>query len=94
MGKLTDALSAAAKVAADHYAARKDRPQGERFVAGGRLVICPQCHSERFDSREALLNSTVLSLIDLDWLDESATALICVNCSAIRWFATKPEPHD
>lgn len=91
MGKFGDALRAGLDAAREDYVARRERPDGRRFAAGERVVRCTHCDGERFDSREALLNTTVMSLLDLDWLDRSATVLICVRCAAMRWFATAPE---
>lgn len=90
MGKLGDALRAGWASARDDYAARRGRPPGTRYAAAGRGVACTHCGGARFVAREALLNSTVLTLASLDWLDRSATALTCVRCGAIRWFAAAP----
>jgi predicted nucleic-acid-binding Zn-ribbon protein len=88
MGRIGDALGAAWRTAKKDYA---QRTGGARFQAVGRLVRCPHCGNDRFESREALLNTTGASLIQLDWLNKSAVALVCSDCSIIVWFAASPE---
>ena len=62
-----------------------------RYRAGGIEVHCSHCQATIFHESEALLNTTGATLIKLDWLDKSGTALICGNCGLIQWFAKKPE---
>ena len=91
MSKIGKALSNAAKAAADEYSAQRDRPAGEKYIVGHLPVRCPHCENGRFDARTALLNSQGLALLHMDWLGDTAIALICVKCSAISWFAKPPE---
>lgn len=44
-----------------------------------------------FAEHEALLNTTGATLVKLDWLNKSGTALICENCGLIQWFGRRPE---
>ena len=62
-----------------------------RFQAGGIKVRCTHCQGELFQQREALLNTTAATLMNLDWLNLSGTALVCENCGLIQWFAKPPE---
>jgi hypothetical protein len=91
MGNLSDAVRAGLEATKADLRARASRPGGDQFVAAERPVICPQCGGDRFDTREALLNSTVLTAVGLDWLDRSATAMICTRCTHITFFAKRPE---
>ena len=90
MGNLSDAVRAGVDAAKADFRERASWPGGEQFVAAERPVRCPQCGGDRFDTREALLNSTALTAIGLDWLDRSATAMICTQCTHISFFAKRP----
>lgn len=61
-----------------------------RFEAGGRLVACGHCQGEVFHSREVLLNTRGLTFFNLDWLNRSATALVCAGCGLLQVFADPP----
>jgi predicted nucleic-acid-binding Zn-ribbon protein len=62
-----------------------------RYQAGGVQVRCTHCKGELFQAQEALLNTTGATLLKLDWLNTSGTALLCENCGLIQWYAKKPE---
>jgi len=94
MRNFGDALRAGWQAARDDYTERRERPAGSRFTAGGVVVRCTHCGGERFDAREALLNTTIMTFLDMDWLDRSATVLVCVQCAAMRWFAAAPTAAD
>ena len=68
-----------------------DKDESGIFVAAGKQVVCPHCGSDRFEEGRVLLNSTVLTLFDLDWADRNATILSCRKCSRIEWFARRPD---
>jgi hypothetical protein len=59
-------------------------------VAGVR-IRCPHCGGEDFDTGTALLNTSGLTLLGLDWANRSAHLLICTKCSHINWFLERPE---
>jgi hypothetical protein len=54
------------------------------YNAGGREVVCGHCEGRSFAEHEALLNTTGATLVDLDWLNKSGTALICEKCGLIQ----------
>jgi predicted nucleic-acid-binding Zn-ribbon protein len=62
-----------------------------RYTAGGLLVRCTHCEGEFFQEHEALLNSTGATLMNLDWLNKSGTALSCDRCGLIQWYLKKPD---
>lgn len=84
MKKFERALKAGVKGFADAFAPA-------RYRAGGTPVLCPHCKGELFREHEALLNTTAATLVNLDWLDKSGTALLCENCGLIQWYAKKPD---
>lgn len=65
-----------------------------RFEAGGREVACGHCQGLVFQPREVLLNSRGLTFLNLDWLNRSATALVCANCGLVQLFTPPPTPVD
>ena len=81
----TDDPSIAEFVAAADEAG--ESADGEMFQNGGRDIVCTQCGSERFRTRRILLNTRGLTALKLDWLNQGATALICVRCGLIQLFA-------
>lgn len=62
-----------------------------RYEAGGKQVRCTHCQGDLFQEQEALLNTSGASLVNLDWLNKSGTALVCENCGLIQWYAKRPE---
>ena len=59
---------------------------GHYDVVGTR-VSCSHCGGRHFTPQEILLNTWLLSLLRIDWLDSSATVLSCNNCGHLTWFA-------
>jgi len=53
-------------------------------------IVCPHCGGRVFQAGEAQLNTSLLTFFKLDWLDESATVLLCTRCSQIQWFGQRP----
>lgn len=84
MKNLGRALKAGAKGFAKAFAPA-------RYQAGGVQIRCTHCKGEMFKEQEALLNTTGATLVNLDWLNKSGTALVCENCGLIQWFAKKPD---
>ena len=64
---------------------------GERFEIAGIAVICPHCRHGSFERRHALLNTRVMTLLRLDWLNQEANALVCQKCGLIQFFTGKAE---
>jgi hypothetical protein len=91
MSKLSDTVEYGVRVARAEPTAFPRRPVGEQFLVAGRPVTCAHCAGERFDARQALLNTALLTALQLDWLDRSATALVCTGCTQIVFFAERPE---
>ena len=61
--------------------------EGGHYEVGGKRVRCSHCDSSNFVAKEILLNTWLLSLLRIDWLDSSATVLVCDNCGQLIWFA-------
>jgi hypothetical protein len=65
-------------------------PEARPFLAGGNSVTCPHCGGDRFEAREILLNTRGLTFFKLDWMNRSATALVCGRCGLVQMFAVEP----
>jgi len=64
------------------------------YEVGGQRVTCSHCGSRNFAAQDILLNTWLLSLLRIDWLDSSATVLSCDNCGLLTWFAQDEETRS
>jgi hypothetical protein len=64
-----------------------------RYEVFGKRVVCHHCGHASFKAQEILLNTWLLSLLRIDWLDSSATVLTRNTCGRLTWFAQE-EPAD
>ena len=67
----------------------KEAIPGEYSLAG-KPVNCPHCQGTQFNAGEAQLNTAIATLIELDWLNKTATILSCTACGQIQWFGVEP----
>lgn len=61
-----------------------------RYTVEDKPVRCPHCGGEEFAEGEALLNTTGMTFLNLDWANKSASTLMCAVCGRIEWFGQKP----
>lgn len=80
-------IGKAAKQAAKGFAKAME---GAEYEAAGKKIQCPHCASTIFGEGKAQLNTAGLSFLNLDWLNKSATTLICATCGNIQWFLRAP----
>ena len=57
------------------------------YEVAGKRICCSHCGSAEFSSNQILLNTWLLSLLRIDWLDSSATVLTCEKCGQLTWFS-------
>ncbi|MGC7872010.1 hypothetical protein ACPUYX_10840 [Desulfosporosinus sp. SYSU MS00001] len=62
-----------------------------RYEVATIKVICPHCKNDVFEEGSAQLNTAGATFLNLDWLNKSATILICTRCGLIQWFMESPE---
>jgi predicted nucleic-acid-binding Zn-ribbon protein len=63
------------------------KANGFRYISEAEVeILCNHCKYDRFHKGSALLNTRGLTFFDLDWLNESATTLVCHRCGFIHWF--------
>ncbi|UFN44285.1 hypothetical protein [Nocardioides okcheonensis] len=51
-----------------------------------RFLSCHVCEGLLFDRREVKMTTTGMTFFDLDWLNASATGVICVRCGFVHTF--------
>lgn len=66
-----------------------DKKSPENIIVKGKQLKCRICNHTRFYTREAQLNTSTMSFLDLDWANKSATCYVCSNCTHIEWFLEK-----
>jgi len=71
-----------------------EAPTGDRFNVAGKEVRCGHCGHDRFVEGRALLNTSGMTFMNLDWANRSAATLACTSCGRIEWFLADPEEVD
>jgi hypothetical protein len=61
----------------------------ETIEAAGRVLKCLICGHDRFNKREALLNTGGMTFFGLEFMNDSAKCSVCDNCGFIHWFLPK-----
>jgi hypothetical protein len=64
--------------------------ESEILLAGIKLT-CKHCNHDRFNSRNALLNTKVLTFFETDWLANTAEVFVCARCGFLHW-VLPPDP--
>lgn len=57
-----------------------------RVYVGQRQLTCPMCQNDVFTEREIKLNTSGMSLMNLDWANASARGFVCTQCGRIEMF--------
>jgi uncharacterized protein len=60
------------------------------YAIADKPIVCAHCRGRTFQAGEAQLNQALSTFVNLDWLDASATILVCTQCSQIQWFGKRP----
>lgn len=61
------------------------------YTVAGKAISCTHCQGKEFTADKAQLNTFLLTLIELDWLDSSAAILTCTTCGQVLWFRQQPD---
>lgn len=64
----------------------------KEFKVADKQVVCPHCDNTLFYTGSALLNTTGMTYLKLDWANKSANTLICRNCGNVQWFLNRIDP--
>ena len=60
------------------------------YTITNKEIVCPVCQGKSFEHRRVLLNTTVAALLNLDWANANASAMIRDGCTHISWFYKEP----
>lgn len=71
-------------------AARSLATPDTKFGTDASPIVCPMCGHDEFDQRSMLMNTSGMTFFGMDWLNKSACALVCRQCSRIELFAEAP----
>ncbi|MDO9556056.1 MAG: DNA-binding protein [Coriobacteriia bacterium] len=63
----------------------------QHYRVAGVQATCSHCGGREFDTGSALLNTTGMTLLGLDWANRDASLLICTKCGHVDWFLEEPE---
>lgn len=64
------------------------------YRVGDARITCPICGYDEFDQRSMLMNTSGMTFMNLDWLNDNACVLVCRSCTRIELFARAPEYDD
>jgi predicted nucleic-acid-binding Zn-ribbon protein len=67
------------------FSNNSDKTIREVTVAGHQLS-CPICGGRQFWTRNTLMNTQGMALLDIDWANKQAQNFICDECGYIFWF--------
>ena len=56
----------------------------------GEPIKCNHCGQTKFLKGAALLNTAGMTLLGLDWANQTAMTLMCDHCGLIHWFGKPP----
>ena len=84
MGKRLEAIGRGLKAAKTYMQSRK-------YSVANKPVRCTHCSGETFEQGSALLNTSGMTFLHLDWANKSATTLVCTECGKLEWFLKTPE---
>jgi hypothetical protein len=74
-----------------HLQTVKAMEKESEILLGGVKLTCKHCGHDRFNSRNALLNTKVLTFFETDWLANTAEVFVCARCGFLHW-VLPPDP--
>ncbi|MCM3628281.1 hypothetical protein M3194_12990 [Paenibacillus glycanilyticus] len=57
-----------------------------QYSTNGIAITCVHCYHNQFKHGYALLNTSLMSFLNLDFANRSANTLTCDRCGYIHWF--------
>ena len=69
---------------------KSSNPSPAQYSLEGKPVHCPHCNGSEFTTGQAQLNTALATLIELDWMNKTATVQTCTSCGQIQWFGVQP----
>jgi hypothetical protein len=65
------------------------KDEAETVEIAGQPLKCLVCGHDRFNQREAQLNTAAATFFNFDWANASGLCVVCDNCGYIHWFLPK-----
>jgi hypothetical protein len=65
------------------------KKEPKSYEIQGHVLKCTLCGHDEFHRREAQLNTTAMTFLNLDWANASAQCFVCDKCGKIEWFLPK-----
>jgi hypothetical protein len=62
------------------------RKDGNEYEIAGRVLSCHHCQHKEFTRRLALMNTSGLSMLGLDFANKDAVCYVCDQCGFVHWF--------
>ena len=72
-------------------AAKVFTSDSRKYRINGTQLKCNLCNCTSFEYRKVLLNTTVATLLNFDWANSNASAMVCDDCSHITWYLKEAE---
>jgi predicted nucleic-acid-binding Zn-ribbon protein len=60
----------------------------QKFIISGLPLQCNHCKNDKFHHQIIMLNTRVMTFLDLDWLNSDAEVFACSRCGHLMWFST------
>ena len=60
--------------------------QVEPIEVRGKHLVCAHCGGNHFTRRKVLLNTRLMTSLNMDWLNKSAQVFACIGCGRLEWF--------
>ncbi|MDP2981833.1 MAG: hypothetical protein Q8O92_00700 [Candidatus Latescibacter sp.] len=68
--------------------------EGKPVEVKDKKLVCSHCGGDSFAERHAKLNTTLMTLFDMDWLNKTADVFVCANCGHLEWFLNPEVASD
>ena len=62
------------------------KKEAKQVSIKGQKLKCVVCNHDKFTFRTAQLNTSGMTSLGLDWLNDSAYCYVCENYTYIHWF--------
>ena len=66
-------------------------PVSATLTIAGKQLNCSHCGHEKFQKREGLLVTSLVSLFAFSFWNQSGTCYTCSNCQHVEWFVRPQE---
>jgi ribosomal protein S27AE/DNA-directed RNA polymerase subunit RPC12/RpoP len=65
----------------------------KKVFINGKQLRCFICEGTHFTVSNSLLNTRMMTILNLEWTDSEANTYICEKCGHILWFKETPNQY-